>query len=665
VTDGGPYGYNPYARVRRVRGGRGRGKGRRYLPWILVLAAVAGGGYHALERPEDWSDARGRLIALLAPLVDPVLSATAGPPLRSLNALVSRDTTVAAGSAVELVVGASDPSGRPLTDVPVRFTIEAGGGTLLREESWTDPTGIARTSLLMPEGAAEVVVLASMVGTELPPARFTVRGGNDAALVMGYVQGDGQEAEAGTVLPDRFSVQVVDAANDPVPGVEVEFRVTSGGGFATPARALTDSLGRASTLWRLGPGPGFQTLAAASSSVAAPVTFTAIARPADDRRQALDPAGSLPADVAYDAGGLPDAGAEPPEGVPPPSPRALDVRPGPVSVIPSRFAVGGSTVCRLEDSSVTCRGADDRGQSITGGATGARAVAAGLFHTCALDAAGVASCWGANESGQLGDATRTDQDEPVEPATTLRFFSLAAGVAHTCGLASGGRAVCWGQNIGGQLGDGSREDRTTPAPVSTTASFNRLVAGWSHTCGVTGTGTAHCWGLNREGQIGDGSRLDRLEPREILGSVRAIAAGSAHTCAISQGRVLCWGENRAGQLGDGTNEGRVVPTPVESLPGLPTDVVAGAAHTCALMEGGAAYCWGQNLHGQLGNGSTASVRRPTRVSGGHVFQTLSAGGAVTCGTTMDGDEYCWGLNQSGQLGDGTRTNRSVPTRPGG
>src|SRR5690606_26848153 len=153
--------------------------------------------------------------------------------------------------------------------------IEGGGGTLLREESWTDPTGVARTSLLMPEGQAQVVVLASMVGTEVPPTRFTITGGDGAALVMSYVQGDGQEAEAGTVLPQRFGIQVVDAGNEPVPDVEVAFRVTSGGGFATPASTRTDSLGRASPLWRLGPGPGFQTLAATSSAVAAPVTFTA------------------------------------------------------------------------------------------------------------------------------------------------------------------------------------------------------------------------------------------------------------------------------------------------------------------------------------------------------------------------------------------------------
>jgi alpha-tubulin suppressor-like RCC1 family protein len=192
-----------------------------------------------------------------------------------------------------------------------------------------------------------------------------------------------------------------------------------------------------------------------------------------------------------------------------------------------------------------------------------------------------------------------------------------------------------------------------------------LVAGWSHTCGLAADGAAFCWGLNREGQVGDGSKLDRLTPQPIATSIGALAAGSSHTCAIAAGAVTCWGDNRSGQLGDGTTQARPYPTPVVDLPGTPTALVAGAAHTCALLSDGTAHCWGQGLHGQLGNGSTANAVTPTPVSGEFAFERMSAGGAVTCGRVASGAEYCWGLNQSGQLGDGTVTNRSVPTPVGG
>jgi alpha-tubulin suppressor-like RCC1 family protein len=120
--------------------------------------------------------------------------------------------------------------------------------------------------------------------------------------------------------------------------------------------------------------------------------------------------------------------------------------------------------------------------------------------------------------------------------------------------------------------------------------------------------------------------------------------------------------NSFGQVGDGSLEDRTQPTEVAGLPGTPTDIAAGAVHTCALVDGGRAFCWGQNLHGQLGDGSTENHARPVPVSGGLTFAELRAGGAQTCGITGSGDEYCWGQNLQGQLGDGTRVNRSTPTR---
>jgi alpha-tubulin suppressor-like RCC1 family protein len=125
--------------------------------------------------------------------------------------------------------------------------------------------------------------------------------------------------------------------------------------------------------------------------------------------------------------------------------------------------------------------------------------------------------------------------------------------------------------------------------------------------------------------------------------------------------VLCWGDNRFGQLGDGTTDGKTQPVTVIGLSARATQVVAGAAHTCVLVSGGAAYCWGQNLQGQLGDGTTTNRSAPVAVSGGHSFRSIYAGGALTCGITTDGREFCWGLNQSGQLGDGTRQSRSTPT----
>jgi alpha-tubulin suppressor-like RCC1 family protein len=83
------------------------------------------------------------------------------------------------------------------------------------------------------------------------------------------------------------------------------------------------------------------------------------------------------------------------------------------------------------------------------------------------------------------------------------------------------------------------------------------------------------------------------------------------------------------------------------------------------MADGSVDCWGQNVHGELGDGTRQSRPTPVPVAGDLSFRSIYAGGALTCGFADDGGQYCWGLNQSGQLGDGTRESRSVPTRVGG
>jgi alpha-tubulin suppressor-like RCC1 family protein len=191
-----------------------------------------------------------------------------------------------------------------------------------------------------------------------------------------------------------------------------------------------------------------------------------------------------------------------------------------------------------------------------------------------------------------------------------------------------------------------------------------LAAGGLHTCAVTGSGAVWCWGNNQSGQLGDGTVPARLTPGPVSGlrtGAVTLAAGAFHTCAVTSGGILrCWGDNWHGQLGDGTTTDRLTPVPVSGL-GSVVAVVAGWRHTCALTSAGEVWCWGDNSNGQLGDGTMTDRLTPVPVSGlDSGVVAVAAGSGHTCALTSAGEVSCWGYNGQAQLGDGTMTNRLTP-----
>ena len=379
------------------------------------------------------------------------------------------------------------------------------------------------------------------------------------------------------------------------------------------------------------------------------------------------------------------------------------------------LATGGDHACGLNTTGVAyCWGRNDKGQ-LGDGTTANRStpttvnvsaipvvvptptvekaaftsLAAGGYHTCGLTASGTAYCWGANSSGELGDGTITNRASPVAVTGGKSFTSIVAGARHTCGLTSAGAAYCWGFNAYGQIGDGTAgggdaqgngshtADRLSPVAVGGGKTFASLAAGGYNTCGLTSAGVAYCWGNNYFGQIGDGTTgtaigddsANRLTPTAVSGNLEfaALTVGLAHACGrTAMGKAYCWGNNLyGGQIGDGTSSSnRLSPVAVSGNHSL-ASLNAGYTHTCGVESGGVLWCWGRNVSGELGDGSTSNQSAPVKIGVETPIIRVAAGTTYTCGLTPSSIAYCWGDNAFGQIGDGSVTGHLSPVAVAG
>jgi alpha-tubulin suppressor-like RCC1 family protein len=170
--------------------------------------------------------------------------------------------------------------------------------------------------------------------------------------------------------------------------------------------------------------------------------------------------------------------------------------------------------------------------------------------------------------------------------------------------------------------------------------FLAVNAGDERSCALLTGNAAYCWG---EGPLGDGTIGDSGTPVRVLGGnpFERIDV-SRHMCGLTTtGVALCWGRNLSGRLGDGSSQNRSEPTLVETSLRF-TAITLGVAHTCALAEDSTAHCWGNNSYGQLGGLVALDSTVPVAVTGGLRFTALDGGGLSTCALDEAGAVYCWG-----------------------
>lgn len=231
---------------------------------------------------------------------------------------------------------------------------------------------------------------------------------------------------------------------------------------------------------------------------------------------------------------------------------------------------------------------------------------------------------------------------------------LAGGDYHTCARRERGSVSCWGSNTMGQLGIPLETAASAPARVEHLPPAIDLAAGRYSTCIATDAGEAWCWGVNAIGQSVPASAEDPVAPTRVAGVTGAllVATGERHACAVVEPdrSVRCWGANQRGQLGPDVALGgeAVAPTTVPGLTGI-VEIRAGQTFTCARTRAGAVLCWGDNSHGELGDGTADElVAAPRAVVGVEEAEAIAAGSAHAC-ALRNGRLLCWGNNDSAQL----------------
>ena len=287
-----------------------------------------------------------------------------------------------------------------------------------------------------------------------------------------------------------------------------------------------------------------------------------------------------------------------------------------------------------------------------------------------------------NVRGELGSPAPTPSKVALEVPGLDGVQAIAAGRQHACALRAGGGVICWGANESGQLGRPPSTVAEPPAPVAGLPPVERIFAGGSNTC-ATVRRRARCSAGAPTTAASWATTAPRRAPRRrpvpgadgmvsvaIANNTQAgkknpdLSRSAGFMCGVRgrDGAAFCWGNNVTGQLGDGTRENRALPTPVVGIAdGI--QIAAGDLHACVLRRSGRVSCWGRNEFGAIGDGSMGPrTIRLTPVDARSIEDAvgIALGGAHSCARRRGGEVLCWGVNNYGQLGEGSDVLRPAP-----
>jgi alpha-tubulin suppressor-like RCC1 family protein len=314
----------------------------------------------------------------------------------------------------------------------------------------------------------------------------------------------------------------------------------------------------------------------------------------------------------------------------------------------------------------------------------------------------LATTWGYNGQGQLGNATYNNSSVPVSLSGLASIVGISAGASHTLAVDATGKVLAWGYNSNGQLGNATIVINPAPVtvlinnttPPASLTNITAVSAGGLHSLALDANGGVWAWGSNAYMQLGQGnnSTVDSTYAVKVpdpttgsqLNNVVAIAAGGGHSLALkNDGTVWAWGNNGYGQLGNNfgnsastVNSSVPVRVVIDTLNTPLTNVIAiavGGSFSVAVKTDGTVWTWGNNdssqlgdriLTGLLGSPNSYAVQIASFGNASGKPQAVSVAGGLSHVLAEDstGQVYAWGLNANGQLGNGSLTNMAAAVK---
>ena len=271
--------------------------------------------------------------------------------------------------------------------------------------------------------------------------------------------------------------------------------------------------------------------------------------------------------------------------------------------------------------------------------------------------------WGDSTYGELGqkDDKHSGNTSPLtrNPLKILDQIIDVSGSKTILALKSDGSLLAWGSR-GSQRGDSLKKESIIPNKVMN--KISQVNSTDFHTLALAKDGTLWAWGNNQCGALGTGNKKKHIKPVKVsvapLGKRKIVSIatrwGESYIVA-DDGSVWHFGEFNIDQP-ECSGPDYLLPTRLDTIDNV-QEVALGKYHELFLKKDGSVWASGYYEGAGASDAKYRSVHKIT-----DNVKEISAGQRHSMILKNDGTVWTWGNNMSGQLGNGTIQTSYIPVQ---